>query len=72
MLNVAYICRYQGRFPEAKASMNMAVEFDPDNSADALVGLARLEMQSSKDSSAKERAEVLYRQSLEKDPSNGE
>lgn len=44
---------------------------DPDNSGDALFGLARLAMQNSQDPSAKSRAEALYRQSLEKQPDNG-
>lgn len=66
-----HIRRYQGRFAEARTYMDRAVVTDPDNSGDALFGLARLEMQNSQDPSAKARAEAYYRQSLEKQPDNG-
>lgn len=62
--------RYQSRLDEARAYFEKAVEHDP-READALLGLARLETMNDRHPEAFERAEALYRRSLDLHPRNG-
>jgi len=62
--------RYQNRYDLAKTNFEYAVSIDPD-CADALFGLARLEMQNLNTPGAIQRAEELYRHSVKFNPENG-